>query len=175
MKEKLKQTVLVRLQEMEQRREQGERGLTLIEMLAVIVILGLIAAMAVPAVMGSINDSKKKTTEQSMVVISEALQRYAMEEGNGQYPVSPGYGWYPASSALNDVLVASPNGKSKVGYLQAIPKDAWNQDFWYKSDGTYFELVTDKAINSGDPGDTLYLSNSMAQPVDNPSQLQNWR
>ncbi|MCL6598567.1 MAG: type II secretion system protein GspG [Alicyclobacillus macrosporangiidus] len=150
----------------QRRREQGERGLTLIELLAVIVILGVIAGIATPVVVGSINNSKVNTTEQSMVVIAEALQRYAVDN-NGTYPSA--LDWSDANAALQQLV----SGASGAGYLQGIPQDAWNQDFWYKSDGSYFELVTVKALNSGYKGDALYMSNTTTKPQSSPPN--GWR
>jgi len=56
----------------------NQKGLTLIELLAVIVVLGIIMAIAVPSVMGVIEKSKLEADNASWMVIKEAGLRYAM-------------------------------------------------------------------------------------------------
>ena len=61
-----------------------DEGLTLIEMLAVVVILGIVAAIAIPAVTSAINQSKVNATESDMGTLQSALSRYYMDVGT--YP-----------------------------------------------------------------------------------------
>ncbi len=59
-----------------------ESGLTLIEMLAVVVILGVVAAIAIPAVTSAITQSKVNSTESTLGTLQSALSRYYMDEGS---------------------------------------------------------------------------------------------
>jgi general secretion pathway protein G len=142
------------------RRTNGEKGVTLIELLAVIVIIAVIAAIAVPMVLGAIKNSKTNTAKQDMTIIAEALNRYAADN-NGQFPTANA--WTPASQALSSLT-----GSGSTAYLQNVPKDPWDstKDFYYWSDGTNFELETAIARNGSgaSTGDKLYLSNKMAAP-----------
>ncbi|MCL6518184.1 type II secretion system protein GspG [Alicyclobacillus sp.] len=128
-----------------------DAGVTLIELLAVVVILGVIAGIAVPSVMGSINNSKVNTTKQSLSVIAEALQRYAVMAGNGQFPQASSA--TPANTALANALTNAgvPGGP----FLQGIPNDGWGNEFTYESDGNTFNII-------GSNG--WHLASSMTQP-----------
>jgi type IV pilus assembly protein PilA len=61
-------------------RFRNQKGLTLIELLAVVVVLGIIAAIAVPSVTGVINKSKIKADLGSYQIIVDAGMRYALAE-----------------------------------------------------------------------------------------------
>ena len=60
---------------------KNQKGLTLIELLAVIVILGIIAAIAVPSISGTINKTKVKADASTETMIREAALRYVIDEG----------------------------------------------------------------------------------------------
>jgi type II secretion system protein G len=157
------------------RRTNGEKGVTLIELLAVIVIIAVIAAIAVPVVLGAINRSKVNTAKQDLAVIAEALNRYAFDH-NDQFPIpSEGAGkWVSASSALTALMPGSGGGTSNTtdsgstAYLQSVPQDPWGNDFYYyvTSDGKNFELETATAQDSKKTGVALYMSNKMSAPTD---------
>jgi len=64
----------------------NQRGVTLIELLAVIVILGILAAVAVPAVMGQIGNSKVEADLANQQMLQDAIERYQVI--NSSYPNS---------------------------------------------------------------------------------------
>jgi type II secretion system protein G len=135
------------------RRTQGENGVTLIELLAVIVIIAVIAAIAVPVVLGAINRSKTNTTKQNMMIIVEALNRYAADH-DGKFP-----------SKLDD-LTTGDDASGQKPYLQGIPQDAWGQNFEYSTQNSDadFELDTAAAAGKSSTGDKLYITDHMAAP-----------
>lgn len=61
---------------------KNKKGVTLVELLAVIVIMGIIAAIAVPAIGGLIENSRLKAVNGTIVTINEAARLYAVTEGN---------------------------------------------------------------------------------------------
>lgn len=58
---------------------KNQKGLTLIELLAVVVVLGIIAAIAVPSVIGTIEKSKKNADKSSWKIVQDAGLRWALE------------------------------------------------------------------------------------------------
>ncbi|WP_078430210.1 type II secretion system protein [Alkalihalobacterium alkalinitrilicum] len=64
-----------------QKRLKNQRGLTLIELLVVIVILGIIAAIAVPALMGQRESAAENTNAQTLKIAEDAFQRYSVVNG----------------------------------------------------------------------------------------------
>ena len=67
---------------------RNEKGLTLIELLAVIVILGIIAAIAIPMIGNVVQDSRDKAdVNEALNIISAAKQAYALDMENAETPV----------------------------------------------------------------------------------------
>jgi type IV pilus assembly protein PilA len=91
---------------------KNQKGMTLIELLAVIVILGVIAAIAVPAIGSTVTNSKEKADAQTVLLIYAAAERYA----NDNNPTgSAAVGSVPLTAGT--VTVATLAG----GYLQSAP------------------------------------------------------
>ncbi|MBD2848214.1 prepilin-type N-terminal cleavage/methylation domain-containing protein [Paenibacillus sp. IB182496] len=91
---------------------KNEKGLTLVELLAVIVIVGIIAAIAVPAIGATIKNAEEKSDTATDKMIEEAALRYAIDE--------------EVSTATAVTLSNAATGADLVreGYLNAIP--TWN-------------------------------------------------
>ncbi len=122
---------------------EKERGLTLIEMLAVVVILGIVAAIAIPAVTSAITQSKVNSTESTLGTLQSALSRYYLD--NGSYPAnlsylestSPTQPTASGASTLSSITTTPPftpplstwNGP----YIQEVfpLTDGWGNDIEY--------------------------------------------
>ena len=123
-----------------QKTMQGKQsGFTLIEVMVVIVILGVLAALIVPNVMGRGEKAKVDTTLITLKGVAGALDQYKLD--NNHYPSMQDGGLDavvpPPASAKNWL----PGGYVKGGY----PKDSWDNDLQYVipgSEGRTFDLYS---------------------------------
>jgi len=110
------------------------KGFSLIEILLVIVIIGVLAAMVVPNFSGQGEKARRAAAVTDIEVnLSTALDLYELD--NGRYPTTD-----HGLSALLDEPTASPAPKNWNGpYLKKkkIPKDPWGQPYVYVSPGTH--------------------------------------
>ncbi|MEI6305923.1 MAG: type II secretion system major pseudopilin GspG [Deltaproteobacteria bacterium] len=112
----------------------NKRGFTLIEIMVVIVILALLAALVGPKILGRTDDAKIQTTKTQIRNIESALKLYKLD--NGVYPTT--------EQGLNS-LVAKPSvgvipkNYKDGGYLESkqMPKDGWGNDYIYVSPGEH--------------------------------------
>ncbi len=100
------------------RRRSGsrQRGFTLIEIMVVIVILGILASLVVPAIMDRPDRARIVRAKQDVRTISNALQMYRLD--NFDYP---------------GTLEELATGGSK--YLERVPKDPWGRPYNYSYPG----------------------------------------
>lgn len=111
-------------------------GFTLLEIMVVVAIIGLLAAVIVPNVIGQGEGAKVDLTKANMGKIVQQLDLYKFN--NGSYPTS--------EEGLN-ALVERPASARKWpdgGYLSRVPEDAWNNDYVYISPGVEgpFDLLS---------------------------------
>ncbi|MCP9340260.1 type II secretion system major pseudopilin GspG [Stutzerimonas xanthomarina] len=111
------------------RRKQG--GFTLIEIMVVVVILGILAALVVPQVMNRPDQAKVTVAKGDIKAVSAALDMYKLDN----------YA-YPSTQQGLDALVEKPGGNpqpknwNRDGYLKRVPKDPWGNEYQYLSPGT---------------------------------------
>ena len=110
-------------------RKQG--GFTLIEIMVVVVILGILAALVVPQVMNRPDQAKVTVAKGDIKAIGAALDMYKQDN----------YA-YPSTQQGLDALVEKPGGNpqpknwNRDGYLKRVPKDPWGNEYQYLSPGT---------------------------------------
>jgi len=131
------------------RTRRGSRGFTLIELMVVIVILGILAGLIIPRIMGRPDEARQAKARIMIEGIETALKLYRLD--NGFYPST--------EQGLKALVEAStiqplPRNWREGGYLEKgkVPKDPWGNDFAYQCPGTYgeFDLLSYGA--DGQPG-----------------------
>lgn len=105
-------------------------GFTLIEVMVVIVILGVLAALIVPNVMGRGEKAKVDTTVITLKGVAAALDQYKLD--NGKYPSMQEGGLDALVNKPESAKNWLPGGYVKGGY----PKDSWDNDIQYVAPGT---------------------------------------
>jgi len=107
--------------------KENQTGFSLLEIMVVLVIMGMLAAIVAPNFIERADEAKVDTTRAQMNNIAQALKLYKLNEH--QYP--------SASAGLNALL---SGGKKAKKYLDRLPKDAWGNDFVYIYPGVHGEF-----------------------------------
>jgi general secretion pathway protein G len=112
----------------------NSRGFTLIEIMVVIVILALLAALVGPKIMGRSDDAKIADAKVQIRNLESALKFYKLD--NGVYP-STEQGLAALVSKPTTGVV--PKNYKEGGYLESkkVPQDPWKSDYIYLSPGEH--------------------------------------
>lgn len=112
------------------RKSESQKGMTLIEIMVVVAIIGSIAALVTVNVLDYLDESKVDTTKIEIKNVEGALEQFKRK-----------HGFYPTTEQGLAALVEKPttgrvpDNYPKGGYLKKVPKDAWGNDFIYTSPG----------------------------------------
>ncbi len=107
------------------KRTKNRTAFTLVEIMAVIIIIGLLAAVAAKNFMGKTEKAKVQTTKANLKVLHESVLMFKLDTG-----------YYPSEEAGLEDLVIEPTDVEDWepgGYLEStsIPTDAWKNEFIY--------------------------------------------
>ena len=105
-------------------------GLTLIELIVVLIVIGLLAGLVAPQILGRVSDAKITTARTQIELLGVALENYRLD--NGVYPSTQ-----QGLEALRAKPSGSPDARNWRGpYLKkAVPADPWGRAYLYKSPG----------------------------------------
>lgn len=122
-------------------------GFTLIEVMVVVVILGLLAAIIVPKVMSRPDEARVVAAKADIAAITQALKLYRLDST-----------LYPSTEQGLAALVERPTTQPAPlnwktgGYLDRVPKDPWGREYRYLNPGTRGEIDVFSLGADGQPG-----------------------
>jgi general secretion pathway protein G len=122
-------------------------GFTLIEVLVVIAILGILAALIVPKIMGRPDEARRVAAQQDVATIMQSLKLYRLD--NGRYPTGD-----QGLKALVEKPTTEPvpNNWKPGGYLERLPDDPWRNAYQYLNPGVHGEIDVFSYGADGKPG-----------------------
>lgn len=125
----------------------ASKGFTLIEVMVVVVILGILAAIVVPRVMNRPDQARVVKAEQDIRVLESALNAYRLDNYH-----------YPSTDQGLQALVQQPNGAPPAenwnpgGYINRLPEDPWGNPYLYLSPGQHGSVDIYSLGADGRPG-----------------------
>lgn len=114
--------------------KQTQHGFTLIEVMIVVVILGILASIVVPKIMGRPDEARATRTQQDIRAVGAALDLYRLDNFS-----------YPTTDQGLEALVTKPGNLpqgahwKQGGYLDKLPTDAWGRPYFYLRPGVHGE------------------------------------
>lgn len=122
-----------------------QQAFTLIELMVVLVIMGVLAALIVPNLMARPDQARATAARQDVGSIMQALKLYRLD--NGEYP--------SASQGLRALVEKPTAGKLPSNwrnYLERLPNDPWGKPYQYLNPGTNGEIDVFSLGADGEPG-----------------------
>jgi len=116
----------------------GRTAFSLMELMIVIIILGLLASLVLPNLMGKGEEAKRKLVCVQMKSIGETLKMFKLDNGV-----------FPTTEEGLQALITNPSEEDYPSYApnaylegKVLPKDSWKNEFVYVSDGSDFDLIS---------------------------------
>ena len=133
-----------------------QRGFSLIEIMVVVVILGILAALVVPKIISRPDEARMVKARQDVLAIQNALDLYKLD--NGFYPSTD-----QGLMALVEKPTSNPAPPDWKAYLKSVPKVPWSREYIYLNPGQHGDIDVYTTGPKGENGDT-----------DPKSQIGNW-
>lgn len=124
-----------------------QHGFTLIEIMVVVVILGILAALIVPKIMSRPDEARIVAARQDIGALAQALKLYRLD--NKRYPTTE-----QGLQALVSKPTQSPvpDGWKSGGYVEKLPQDPWGHAYQYLNPGLHGEIDIFSYGADGAPG-----------------------
>ena len=128
-------------------RSTGQAGFTLIEVLVVVVIIGILAAVVVPRFMDEPDKARAVKARQDIQALVTALNMYRLDNQV-----------YPSTNQGLAALVDEPSGRPEPanwkagGYIERLPRDPWGRDYLYLNPGVHGDIDVWTNGADGQPG-----------------------
>ncbi len=124
-----------------------QAGFTLLEIMVVIVILGVLASMVAPNVLGNKGKADRQKVLSDLVALESALDMYKLDNNV-----------YPSNEQGLKALVSKPSGFPEPkgyrenGYIRRLPTDPWGNPYYLQIPGEYGSVDVFSAGSDGQPG-----------------------
>lgn len=123
----------------------NKQGFTLVEVMVVVVILAVLAALIVPRVVGRTDEARAVAAKQDIATIMQSLKLYRIDNSR-----------YPTNEQGLDALVSQPRTEPRPtnwkSYLDKLPKDPWGNPYAYLYPGVHGEIDVFSFGADGQPG-----------------------
>ena len=129
---------------MPRRMTRGEQGFTLIEVMVVVVILSILAAIIVPRIMDRPDKARIVKAQSDIRALESALNLYRLDNHN-----------YPTTDQGLESLVQKPADApswKEGGYIDRLPKDPWGRPYQYLNPGAHGSFDIFSLGADGQPG-----------------------
>ncbi|WP_144634391.1 type II secretion system major pseudopilin GspG [Bordetella genomosp. 13] len=119
-----------------------QQGFTLIEIMVVVVIMGILAALVVPRVLDRPDQARQVAAKQDISGLMQALKLYRLD--NGRYPTT--------QQGLRALAERPEGAKAWRPYLERLPNDPWGAPYQYLNPGVKGEIDVFSFGADGKPG-----------------------
>ncbi|WP_022939995.1 type II secretion system major pseudopilin GspG [Psychromonas hadalis] len=112
-----------------------QSGFTLLEIMVVIVILGVLASMVVPNLMGNKDKADRQKVVSDLIALENALDMYKLDNNR-----------YPTTDQGLEALINKPSGEPEPrnypedGYIKRLPEDPWGNEYILNSPGEHGKI-----------------------------------
>ena len=113
-------------------RKAPQKGFSLIEIMVVVVIIGILAALIVPRLMDRPDQARVVAARQDIAALMQALKLFKLDNGR-----------YPSAEQGLQALVKPPQGGGTMPvtpYLDRLPNDPWGHPYQYQIPGTHGDI-----------------------------------